>query len=108
MSDESPAAGLKGHQRKWLRGRAHGLEPVVHVGRQGVTDQVLAAVHAELLSHELIKVKLHAPDDKRAMAEEIARRCGAELAGLVGHVAIVYKAHPETPRLVVPASASGG
>ena len=99
--------GLSGAQRKFLRGHAHGLEPVVHVGRQGVTDQIVAAVGAELLAHELIKVRLHAPEDKKAMAAEIARRCTAELAGLVGHVAILYKAHPESPRIVVPDSTTG-
>lgn len=102
MSDASAAVGLSGRQRKWLRGRAHDLEPVVHVGHQGVTDQLVAAVGAALLSHELIKVKLHAPADKRALADEIARRSGAELAGLVGHVAILYRPHPETPRIVLP------
>ena len=95
-------SALKGSQRKWLRGKAHGLEPVVQVGQQGVTDTVVAAVEAALLSHELIKVKLHAPEDKRAMAEEIAARSGSEMVGLVGHVVVLYKRHPEEPRLVVP------
>ena len=35
------APQLTGRQRKHLRGLAHALEPIVHVGGAGVTDGVL-------------------------------------------------------------------
>jgi RNA-binding protein len=94
---------LTGRQRKHLRGLAHRLDPVVHVGQHGVTDAVVAAVDAQLGAHELIKVRLHEPDDKRGMADDLAARTGAEPCGLVGHTVILYRRHPEHPRIVVPA-----
>ena len=65
-------------------------------------DGVVKAVQQALLEHELIKVKLRRPPDKKAMAEELAQRSGAALCGLVGHVAMLYRSHPEEPRLKLP------
>lgn len=92
---------LTGPQRSNLRGQAHSLKPVVQVGSAGVTDNVVRQVSEALLSHELIKVKLSQPDDKQGMAAELAERCGAALCGLVGHTVILYKAHPEKPKIRV-------
>ena len=98
----SEASTLKGFQRRYLRGLAHKLHPVVQVGHSGITDAVIAAVGAALLVHELIKVKMEQPEDKKAMAAELAEQAGAELCGLVGHVAILYRRHPEKPKIKLP------
>ena len=95
-----PAPVLTGRQRKTLRGLAHRLEPVVLVGREGVTDAVVRAVGEALTAHELIKVRLHEPEDKRADAQALADGAGATLCGLVGHTVILYRPHPERPKIV--------
>lgn len=97
VSIEPPA--LTGKQRKHLRGLAHELEPVVHVGSAGASSAVLAEVDAALASHELIKVRLHDPDDKKGLAAELAERTGAVACGLIGHTVILYRRHPEKPRI---------
>ncbi len=99
-SPRRPAPVLTGRQRKSLRGLAHRLQPVVLVGREGVTDAVIAAVDAALLTHELVKIRLHDPEDKRADADALAAGTGAALCGLVGHTAILYRPHPERPKIV--------
>lgn len=86
-------------QRKRLRGLAHGLNPLVHVGHEGVSNGVVAATDQALLDHELIKVRLHEPEDKKGHAEALAARCHAALCGLVGHTVILYKAHPDKPTI---------
>lgn len=93
---------MKGHQRKYLRGLAHALEPVVQVGQQGVSDAVLEQTRTQLLAHELIKVKMREPTDKKAMAEKLAQDTDAELCGLIGHTAILYRPHPEEPTIKLP------
>lgn len=87
--------------RKQLRALAHSFEPVVRVGHAGVTDGVVAAVAQALLDHELIKVRLYEPEEKAEMAAELASRCDATLCGLVGHTAILYRRHPQQPKLVI-------
>jgi RNA-binding protein len=92
---------LTSTQRKTLRGKAHPLEPIVQVGHQGVTDAVLEQVRAALLAHELIKVRLREPEDKKALAAALAEGSGSDLCGLVGHTVILYKPHPEKPRITL-------
>lgn len=94
---------LHSFQRKHLRSLAHTLKPVVQVGEAGVSAGVLRAIERALLDHELIKVRLKEPEDKRAMAAALAEGSGAALCGLVGHTAILYRPHPEKPRIELPA-----
>ena len=98
---------LNSKDLRQCRALAHALRPVVQVGKQGLSDSVIEATTQALLDHELIKVRLHEPEDKKAMAAELAERTGAELCGLVGHQAILYKPHPEEPRIRLPVRSGG-
>ncbi len=93
---------LAGFQRKYLRGLAHSLKPIVQVGKGGITDSVLQAIEQALWDHELIKVGLTRPEDKKAAAQELAERCRAELCGLVGHMVVLYRRNPEKPQIKLP------
>lgn len=101
MAQPSKTA-LRGFQRKHLRKLAHPLKPVVHIGAAGVSTAVLAALEKALADHELVKVRLHEPEDKKALAQTLADESGAELCGLVGHTVILYLAHPEEPQIELP------
>lgn len=93
------APRLTSTERKYLRGLAHPLNPVVHVGKAGLNDGVFAATRRALDDHELIKVKLSAEREERArMAAELEKQCDAELAGAVGTIAILYRRHPDPER----------
>lgn len=93
---------LQGFQRKRLLGLCHRLKPVVQVGHRGLTRGVFEEASAALRAHELIKVRMMEPEDKKAMARELAKRCDARLCGLVGHTVILYRPHPERPRIELP------
>ena len=93
---EPGALALTGSQRKFLRGRAHALEPLVQLGKQGLTAAILFAIDAELARHELIKIRVVGDREaKRAICAAIAARLGCGHAGTVGHVAVLYRPHPE-------------
>ena len=98
----APQTALRGFQRKYLRKLAHPLKPVVHVGAGGVSSPVLRALAEALSDHELVKVRMHEPDDKKGLARSLADESGAELCGLVGHTAILYRPDPEEPRIELP------
>jgi|CXWL01.1.fsa_nt_gi RNA-binding protein len=92
----SPASSLRGAQRRYLRGLAHDLDPVVHVGQKGLTPQVAAEVDRALEIHELIKVRLPGDRDERAaLADALAAATAAERVGLVGGVLILYRRQPD-------------
>ena len=87
---------LTGAQRKWLRGQAHSLKPIVQIGKQGLTEAVLGQIDAALDDHELIKIQAPAAkEDKQAMARQIEEALEAEAVGLIGHVLILYRENPE-------------
>jgi len=106
--DRDEAPPLEGFQRKALRARAHGLSPVAQVGSAGLTERVVAAVDAALRDHELVKVRMLQPPDKKAMASALAQATGAALCGLVGHTAILYRPDPEAPQQGLPSRPRGG
>jgi RNA-binding protein len=95
---------LTGKQRRFLRSEAHALNPVVVVGKEGLTETVLSAVKEALLTHELIKVRLldTAPMERQEFADQLPPLVKAELAGLIGRVAVLYKRHPEKPGITLP------
>lgn len=94
-------AVLTSKQRQYLRGLAHPLAPVVRVGKAGVTEPVIAETKKSLHSHELIKVRIEA-DDRKAAAETLATATDAQIAGVVGKVAILYRAREEEPEIELP------
>jgi RNA-binding protein len=98
-------AKLKGSQRKWLRGQAHSLRPIVQVGRQGLTEGALREIDFALETHELIKVQAVAPkEEKQGMAQKISAELGAEPVGLIGHILIFYRRQrdPELRKIEIP------
>ena len=106
MSDEDEGLEvgrtLTSAQRQYLKSLAHPLRPVVQVGQSGITDGLIAAVNQALLDHELIKVRLQRPENKKGAAEELTTKTGAHFAGLVGHTVILYRQHPEKPTIRLP------
>jgi RNA-binding protein len=93
------AAPLSSAERRRLRGLAHGLEPLVRVGRGGMSDAVLRAIESALDAHELVKVRfLGGKDELRASGALVERSLGATIVGAIGHVAILYRQHPDSER----------
>lgn len=79
-----------------MRAIAHGLKPVVMIGRNGLNENLTTAVSAALNDHELIKVKfLEFKEEKNILAEEIAKLTGSELVGIIGNIAIFYRQHED-------------
>jgi RNA-binding protein len=94
------------NQRKYLRKISHDIKPVVQVGRQGLSDLVIAKVNQELAAHELIKVKfVDFQDQKHELTDELVAQSDSTLVRLIGNVAILYRQHPEADKreIILPA-----
>ena len=89
---------LTSSQRRELKRLAHHKKPIVHVGKKGLTEAVLAEVERGLIDHELIKLRF-LEEDAQEQAETVAERAGAQLVARQGHVVTLYRPHPETPRI---------
>jgi RNA-binding protein len=88
---------LTPRERAKLKARAHPLEPVVQVGQAGVTDKVAAELDRALAAHELIKVKVSAPDRhaREALCDDIVTRTDAAEVQRVGKVLVLWRPRPE-------------
>jgi RNA-binding protein len=100
---EYKAIELSGKQKRSLRAMAHSLKPVVQVGNAGLSDAVLNEIDLALSHHELIKVRMHGPEDKKVAADALAQRAGAALCGVVGHTVILFRPNPDDPKVVLTA-----
>ncbi|GAA4495965.1 ribosome assembly RNA-binding protein YhbY [Pseudaeromonas paramecii] len=90
-------------QKQYLKGLAHSLKPVVLLGQHGLTEGVLAEIDAALAHHELIKVKVSAPDreTKQLINAAIVRETGANQVQAMGNMLTLYRPAQE-PKLVLP------
>ena len=98
---------LEGFQKKYLRGMAHSMKPVVFIGRNGVTEGLNRSINDALTAHELIKVKyvdFKDKEDKTEISGIIEETHDCEMAGMIGHIAIFYRQHPdqEKRKITVP------
>lgn len=86
-------AALSIHERKRLRQIGHALNPVVMVGSQGLTENVIEETHRALNDHELIKVKIAGEDrDARAaVIDALVEATGAESVQKIGKIVLLYK-----------------
>lgn len=95
---------LTQNQKKHLRRLGHGLQPVVLIGQQGLTDAVAAETASALAAHELLKVKARVGDrDLRAeILSSLAERTQAELIQTIGNVGLLYKKNKEFTKILLP------
>ena len=100
---------LRGKQKRYLRALGQRLNATVHVGHDGVTDAVVTHANTELDTHELVKVRIgdNAPADRHEIAAALAERTDAELAQVLGRTALLYRARPEEPTIVLPPPGPG-
>ena len=76
----------------WLRGRGQLLEPVVRLGRAGVTPEFYVELNRALDSMELVKIKfVEFKDQRKTLAPQIAEQSNSLLVGLVGHTALYFR-----------------
>lgn len=98
------AAALSNPQKRYLRGLAHDLKPVLLVGAKGITDNLVAEAGIALEHHELIKVKVAAGD--RELRDEwladLCLRADAALVTRIGNVGVLYKRSADNALIVLP------
>ena len=98
---------LKGFQKKYLRGLAHNLNPIVIIGQKGLTDMVFSTLDEAFDAHELIKLKFNdfkEKEQKKSLASTIEQQTNCEMVGMVGHTAVFYRPHsqPEKRKIRLP------
>ena len=88
---------LSSKERAALRAEAHHLDPLVHVGHQGLTEALRQALDDALRTHELVKVALARSTDVSAKdaAHELAEQLGADVVQTIGRTCTLYRENPD-------------
>lgn len=96
---------LTARQRAHLRSLAHGQDPLIHVGKEGITEAVVEAIAEAFNTRELVTIRIldAAPEDERETAEAIAEALDdTQVVRTIGHTALLYRPDPEEPEIDLP------
>jgi RNA-binding protein len=95
---------LNEKQKKYLRGLAHGRDPVVLVGQSGSSPAVTSELDIALGAHELVKVKARVGDREQRdqILDELAKQTSSALVQRIGNVGVFYRPRPDNPRIILP------
>jgi RNA-binding protein len=94
---------LNDKQKRYLKGLAHPLKPVVLIGNKGLTDTVVNEINNALEQHELIKVRVSGQEraDRVVMLNEISAKTNSDLVMVIGHIGGYYRKAKE-PKITLP------
>jgi RNA-binding protein len=95
---------LSSAQKKYLKGLGHSLTPVIHIGKEGITDRLIASISKALSDHELIKVTLleNADLERADAAEQVSSSTDSELVQILGKKILLYKSNPKKKKIILP------
>ena len=84
---------LTSKQRAQLRGLANSLTPIVHIGKDGIGENLVKQANDALEARELIKLRVleTAPCGAREAASEIAEALGADVVSVIGYRFVLYR-----------------
>lgn len=95
---------LTAKQKQFLKGLAHGLDPVVQVGTKGISESLVDQIRDQLARHELIKVRFNTEStvEPADTALDLAARTKSVLVQKAGRTLVFYRRHDEKPKIELP------
>ena len=95
---------ITGKQRSYLKKLAHDLDPIVFIGKNDLTENIIKEIDSLLELRELVKVKIQEGSllDAKETANEVADMLGAEFVQAIGRKFVIYRRAKEDPQIVLP------
>lgn len=95
---------LTNKQKSFLRGESNRLQPLVHIGKSGLTESVITQIEEALEAKELIKVTIlqNCDQDKNEIAAKLEEQVGIEVVQVIGRIIVLYKESVEKKRIELP------
>lgn len=84
---------LTGKQKRFLRSKAHHLNPIFQIGKNGLNKEVIVQINEALEKRELIKVGLLQNTDEVAqdVAAFLEKEIGCDAVQVIGRVIVLFK-----------------
>ena len=88
---------LTSKQKRYLKGKATVIPALIQIGKEGLTDSVVASAKEAITARELIKVKINqnSDEDISDTASQLVRKLNCELVQIIGHTCILFKQKKE-------------
>ncbi|ADE71587.1 MULTISPECIES: ribosome assembly RNA-binding protein YhbY [Priestia] len=95
---------LTGKQKRFLRSKAHHLNPIFQVGKGGVNENMIGQIADALEARELLKVSIlqNCDEDRDTVAARLTKGTKAELVQVIGNTIVLYKESRENKQLMLP------
>lgn len=95
---------LTSKQRAYLRGLGNELEPIIQIGKGGISDNLIKQVDEALEARELIKGRIlkNALEDAREAADYLAEVTDAEVVQVIGNIFLLYRPSTKNPKIELP------
>lgn len=90
-------------QRAYLKSLAMTMDPIIQIGKSGVTPEMTASVAEALEARELIKINVlqNCADDLHQMADTLAERTRSQVVQVIGKKIVLYKEGKEEKKKIV-------
>ncbi len=78
-----------------LKARGQLLQPVVFIGKEGLSPALIKSLDEALAHHELVKVKFaNFKEEKKTLTPQLAEKVSARVVMRVGNVAVLFRRKP--------------
>ena len=102
-------APLTNSQIRKFKAVAQLLEPMLKVGKAGLSEGFIRTVSDTLAQHELVKIKFaDLKDQKKELAPLLAEKTGSHLIMRVGNVMVLHRPRPAADETRHPAGGAQG
>lgn len=95
---------LKGKQRRFLRAMGTGLDPILLVGKDGISQNVVQQLDEALEARELVKVRFlsNFGTEIKEAAQQLAMAAEAELVQVIGRNCLLFRRSEKKPTIELP------
>ena len=95
---------MNSKQRAYLKGLASVMEPVVQIGKSGISPEVTRSVDEVLEARELIKINVlkNCFDDPKELGNMLAERTRSSVVHVIGRKIVLYRPSKENPKIILP------
>jgi len=95
---------LTGKQKRFLRAMGNEMDPILQVGKGGVTESVVTQTNQTIEARELIKGRVlqNSMEEPNTVAAELAQRTGSDLVQVIGRNFLLFKQSNDKPVIELP------
>lgn len=96
---------LNSKQRSYLRSLANTEDPIIQIGKEGITSGTISLVDEALTARELVKIKVmkSVEDDPKQLAISLVENLNdTEIVHVLGRVIVLFRLNDKKPTIILP------